>query len=58
LLCIEPSPATVAGKVEEVVDSDVESGTGVDSDAEDAAAGTLCPPLCQLTLFDLFEPGE
>lgn len=57
-LCIEARPAAVVGEVEELPDSDVESESGVDSDGEDATAGTPSCPLRQLTLLDLFVPKE
>jgi hypothetical protein len=57
-LCIEASPTAVVGEAEEVLDSDVESESGVDSDGEEATAGTPCRPLRQLTLLELFVPKE
>jgi hypothetical protein len=57
-LCIEVGPTAVGGEVEEVLDSDVESESGVDSDGEEATAGTSCRPLRQLTLPELFVPKE
>jgi hypothetical protein len=45
-LCIEASPAAVVSKVEEVVNSDLESEGGGDSGGEDTTAGTPYQPLC------------
>jgi hypothetical protein len=50
--CIEAGPAAVVTEVGEVVDSDVESETGVESDGEDATARTPRRPLRQLTLLE------
>lgn len=56
-LCIESgSTASVGGVEEEVADSDVDSDSGVDSDGEEAATGSPCRPLRQLTLLELFVP--
>jgi hypothetical protein len=53
-LCIEAGPTIVASKVEEVLDSDVESESSVDSDGEEATVGTPYQLLHQLTLLELF----
>jgi hypothetical protein len=39
-LCIEVGPTIVSSKVEEVLDSDIESESSIDSDSEEVTIGT------------------